>query len=139
LPYAVWRRGDDSAEAVRQLGALQSDRFAAAHHFSQLLRIETPWLGEIYLQLQRRVRRQTLNNVRTAWQDGPRLSTGRLWAGTAFTDDTEPELQLCLAAMQADVGWTGPWRRRALLRRLRALTADRPLLPLPDPGPLPGP
>ena len=139
VPYAIWRRGDDSPEAVRLLGALQSDRFAAAHYYGQLLRIEIPWVGEIYHQLQFRVRRQTLHNARTAWLDGPRANTGRLWAGPSFINDTAPELELCLAAMQADVGWTGRWRRGELRRRLRALAAARPILPVPDPGPPPGP
>ena len=138
LPWTIWRRGDDSPEAVRQLGALQSERFAAAHYYSQLLAIETPWIGEIYYQLQRRVRRQTSNNSRTAWLDSPR-GTGPLWAAPSFLDDTAPELRLCLQAMQADVGWTGWWRRRGLLRRLRALAASRPLPPWPDPGPPSGP
>jgi hypothetical protein len=129
VPYAIWRRGDDSPEAVRALGALQAERFAAVHYYSQLLAIETPWIGEIYYQLQRRVRRQTSTNVRTAWQD--RRPAGQLWADTSFTDDTAPELQLCLEAMQADVAWRGQVRRRALRRRLRTLAATRPLPPWP--------
>jgi hypothetical protein len=139
LPYTIWRRGDDSPEAVRQIGALQSDRFAAAHYYSQLLRIETPWVGRIYHHLQFRVRRQTSHNAKAAWLDGPRLNTGRLWAGPSFINDTGPELDLCLAAMQADVGWSGRFRRRALRRRLAALAAARPILPVPDPGPGSGP
>jgi hypothetical protein len=123
--YRIMRRPDESGPTRARLGELHSKAANGIRYHFALLKVESPLVAEAYYDLFMRTRQVGALFRAWAWSRPPLHSDAEMAShGLRYSNDDE--IDMCLRCMRHELAWwRSPWRRRALLKQITALRAER--------------
>ncbi|MBO8187899.1 hypothetical protein [Streptomyces spirodelae] len=121
LPYRVRWRARSDAETRAALGELTYTTLERMQNFRALLELESRTVAMAYTDLVRETRRLGGPFRQSAWRASPAESDEQFdQEDPGYRYENQPELDLCLMAMQRELRPYGPFLRGATRRRVLA-------------------